>query len=74
MSKSEVKISPQEISQSYTRVFSSPDGQRVLADLSKKFSHPPIFDTDALIMAGRAAEDGVLRYINIKILKGQNNE
>lgn len=64
------RLDREELPAAYAELANTECGRIVLADLKRKFDHDEVFDPDPLIMAGRAKEQGVIRYIEKRVKKG----
>ena len=60
-----------ELLVAYAELELSEGGKLILADLERRFNHDEVFDPDPLIMAGKAREQGVVKYIHKRIRKGK---
>ena len=58
----------------YQRVFSTPDGKKVLKDLVDNFMLQSLFDPDPLIMAGKVKQHDLVLYIKEITEAGKKDE
>ena len=58
----------------YLRVFSTPDGKRVLKDMVDNFMRQELFDGDPLLMAKKVGQHDLVQYISEITQAGKKDE